>query len=80
MATHCQTATQSGSSERQNSGAVNSFWGKKGGAVNSNYEHSLYFIRYMAFFNRQLFRRLWVTFVDNFVMRMFDLGGGGGGL
>ena len=24
---------------------------------------------------RKLFRRLWVTFVDNFVLRMFDFGG-----
>ena len=31
MGTHCQTAAQSGSSERQSSGAVNSFWGEKKG-------------------------------------------------
>ena len=31
MATHCQTAARSGSGERQNIGAVNSFEGKKGG-------------------------------------------------
>ena len=35
MATDCQTATQSGGSERQNLGEVNSFAGKKG--VNLNY-------------------------------------------
>ena len=34
MATHCQTVAQSGSRERQNIGGVNSFEGKKGGAVN----------------------------------------------
>ena len=37
MATNCQMAARSGSGERQNIGAVNSFEGKKkggGGAVN----------------------------------------------
>ena len=33
MATHCQTAAQSGSGEWQNIGAVNSLEGKKVGAV-----------------------------------------------
>ena len=32
MATHCQTAAQRESCERQNIGAVNSFGGKKGGS------------------------------------------------
>ena len=36
MATQCQTAARSGSSERQNIGAVNSFEAKKGGRSNSN--------------------------------------------
>ena len=36
MATHCQTAAQSGSGERQNIGAVNSFKGRKGGRSTSN--------------------------------------------
>ena len=31
MGTHCQTAAWSRSGERQNLGAVNYFWGKKGG-------------------------------------------------
>ena len=31
MATHCQTAVQSGSGERQNIGVVDSFEGKKEG-------------------------------------------------
>ena len=34
MGTHCQTAARSGSGEHQNVGAVNSFEGKKRGAVN----------------------------------------------
>ena len=34
MATHCQTAAPSRSSEHRNIGAVNSFEGKKGGVVN----------------------------------------------
>ena len=61
MGTHCQTATWSGSGERQNSGAVNSFWDKKGGRSTQTMNiigalaynlclYSLYFIRYMAFF------------------------------
>ena len=36
MATHCKTATRSGSGERQNIGAVNSFEGRKGGRSTSN--------------------------------------------
>ena len=36
MATHCETAARSGSGERQNIGAVNSFEGKKGGRSTSN--------------------------------------------
>ena len=36
IGTNCQTAARSGSGERQNSGAVNSFWGKKGGRSTSN--------------------------------------------
>ena len=36
MATHCQTVVRSGSGERQNIGAVNSFQGKKGGRALSN--------------------------------------------
>ena len=38
MATHCQTAAQSGSGERQNIGAVNSIEGEKEGWSTSNYE------------------------------------------
>ena len=38
MATHCQTATQSGSGEHQNIGAVHSLEGKRGGQSTSNYE------------------------------------------
>ena len=33
--THCQTAARSGSDERQNSGVVNFFWGKKRGGGRS---------------------------------------------
>ena len=36
MATHCQMGARSGSGERQNIGAVNSFEGKKGGQSTSN--------------------------------------------
>ena len=36
MATHCQTAGRSGSGERENIGAVNSFEAKKGGRSNSD--------------------------------------------
>ena len=36
MATDCQTAAQSGGSERQNLGAVNYFEGKKGGQSTLN--------------------------------------------
>ena len=61
IGTHCQTDTRSGSGERQNLGAVNSFWGKKGGGQLQTKNiigslaynlclYSLYFIRYMAFF------------------------------
>ena len=45
MATHCQTAVRSGSCERQNIGAVNSFEGKKkkkkkgGGAAQLQTKH-----------------------------------------
>ena len=35
MATRCQTAARSGSGERQNIGAVNSFESKKRGAVST---------------------------------------------
>ena len=38
MATHCQTATRSGSSERQDIQAVNSFEGNIGGWSTSNKE------------------------------------------
>ena len=63
------------------------FGGKKGGAVKLQTKniigalaynlclYSLYFIRYMAFLYRKLLGRLWITFVDNFVLRMFDFGG-----
>ena len=36
MATHCKTAAWSGSGERQNIGAVDSFEGRKGGQLTSN--------------------------------------------
>ena len=65
-------------------------WGKKGGRSTQTMNiigalaytlclYSLYFIRYIAFFIK-LFRRLLFTFVDNFVLRMFDLFWGGGGV
>ena len=60
MATHCQTAVLSGSSESQNIGAVNSFEGNKGGGQLQT-KHlirvvactmclfSLYIVNYMMF-------------------------------
>ena len=57
MDTDCQKAARSGSGDHQNSGAVNSFWGKKGGRSTQTMNiigalclYSFYFIRYMAFF------------------------------
>ena len=55
MATHCQTAARSGSSERQNLGAVNSFEGRKGQLSTSRvvnckmYLFSIYFVKYLIF-------------------------------
>ena len=56
-----QTAAQSGNGDRQNLGAVNSFWGKEGGCqlqtkniigglAYSSCLYSLNVIRYMAYF------------------------------
>ena len=58
MATHCQTAKQSGSGERQNIVAIDSFEGKKGGGLLQTKNQigvvtskvclfSLYFMKYM---------------------------------
>ena len=58
---YCQTDARSRSGEREDLGAVNSFWGKKGGGQLQTKNiigslaynlclYSLYFIRYMAFF------------------------------
>ena len=60
MASHCQTAAQSGSGECQNIGAVNTFQGKKGGGQLQTKNQIrvvtckmclfvLYFVNYMIF-------------------------------
>ena len=90
MATHCQTVTRGGGSERQNLGVVNFFGDKKGGSqlqtknmigtVDYKLLYSLYFLLNTWYsLYRKLCRRLWITFVDTFVLIMLDLGWGGGG-
>ena len=73
MATHCQTAARSGSGERQNIGAVNSFQGKKKGGGGSQLQTTnqirvvtckmclfvLYFVNYMIFMSSNA---LWKDF------------------
>ena len=74
MATHWQRAAQSGSSERQNLGAVNSFEEKKGwrGAVKlqtENHVHESYSVHEM------LYGIIGVTIVCNFALKKYDFRG-----
>ena len=77
MATHCQMAAWSGSGERQNIGAVNSFESKKGGSQLQTKRHigivackmclfSLYFVIYMMFITLHVLWNDWSPFCIQF--------------
>ena len=79
-ATPCQTAAWRGSGECQNIGAINSFEGKKSGAVNFKLIckmclFSLYFMKYLMLITLHALLNNWSPFVYNFALRKFDFRG-----
>ena len=77
MATHCQTGSRSESGERQNTGEIYSFEGKKGGGqlqtkhlirvvASKMCLFSLYFVKYMMFITLHALWYDWSPFCIQF--------------